>query len=187
MVRSPLVAATLVSLALFALPAEAQLVTNGGFETGSLLGWTLTGTSCSTGVLSTVAHTGTYGLRSGPVAGTCELAQTFATTPGEQYTFAFWVQNLSGSTPNSFDARWDGVSLYSTSNAPLLGYTEHSLVVTATSPASTISFVVRHDAAWHTLDDVRVASVSTVPEPSTYALMAAGLLGIMMARRRRRA
>src|SRR6187455_2463924 len=165
MVRFRLASAAL-ALALFAHPAGAQLVANGDFEHGTLLGWTLTGANCATGVVTANAHTGSYGLRSGPVSGTCEISQSIATNPGMQYDFAFWVQNLSGSGPNSFDARWDGMSVYSTLNAPLFGYTEQMLRVTATAPASTISFVVRHDPSWYTLDDVRVAAVSTVPEPS---------------------
>lgn len=180
-------ALSVMAVAMLSRQAEAQLVTNGDFESGNLLGWTLTGSSCSTGVIAGAQHSGTYGLRSGPVAGTCTVAQTIATTAGEQYTFSFWLSNTFGGTPNSFDALWNGVSVYSLSNASTFNYTQQVFSEIATGPTTTISFVVRHDPDFYRVDDVVVTATSTVPEPSTYALMAVGLAGLFAARRRRRA
>src|SRR5207245_4967367 len=63
---------------------------NGGFETGSLSGWTSTG---SAGVSST-AHTGSWAARVGsssPFNGDSSVAQTFA-APSTGGTLTFWYR-----------------------------------------------------------------------------------------------
>ena len=184
------ISAAVLALAVTSLRAEAQeLVTNGGFETGSFSGWNLAG-NCSTftDVFSAgPQHSGTYGAASGPIGSTCTISQDLATTVGQQYTFSFWVRNLSEGT-NSFQALFGAQSVYSVSNSAAFAYTEQFFAVTATSVNTTIAFVIRHDPSRYYFDDVSVvAANTTVPEPSTYALMAAGLLGIVAARRRRSA
>ena len=64
-------------------------LTNGGFETGSLSGWTGTGT---TSVVSSGAHSGTYAAQLGgtsPTNGDSSAAQTF-TAPAGSSTLSFW-------------------------------------------------------------------------------------------------
>ncbi|MBD0690948.1 chitinase [Streptomyces sp. CBMA123] len=69
--------------------AGTDLITNGGFETGSLTGWT-----CGeAGVQSATAHSGRYALQSTPGAGdTGECTQTVAVLPSSTYTLSAWVQ-----------------------------------------------------------------------------------------------
>jgi hypothetical protein len=91
-------AATATTTALLALggvllaqPASAD-VSNGGFETGSLSGWTSAGT---TSVVNSGAHSGTYAARVGgtaPTNGDSSIAQTFSAPTGStQVSFSYSV------------------------------------------------------------------------------------------------
>ncbi|MEU2506523.1 carbohydrate binding domain-containing protein [Streptomyces sp. NPDC007863] len=98
LVRNRLVASLGASLlgaaALVALPAPAQaaeLLTNPGFESGSLSGWSCSGGTGS--VVSSPVHGGTKALAGAVSASdTARCAQTVAVQPNTTYTLAGWVR-----------------------------------------------------------------------------------------------
>ncbi len=73
-------------------PPPPPGITNGGFETGDLTGWTASG--ASTSVVSSGAHSGTYAARLGstsPTNGDSSIAQTF-TVPSGTTALSFWYK-----------------------------------------------------------------------------------------------
>ncbi|MFG2143097.1 exo-alpha-sialidase [Streptomyces sp. NPDC048696] len=99
-------ATVLFSVVLLAQPAEAA-VSNGGFESGSLTGWTSTGT---TATVNSGAHSGTYAARVGgtsPTNGDSSIAQTFTTATGENQ-LSFWYDI---SCPDTLTYDWATATL----------------------------------------------------------------------------
>ena len=178
MKKTILAVAVAVGLAMGA-SAHAELVVNGGFETGDLTGWTNTGNF--TGV-DTSANTGTYAAYLGTTSGLGHLFQTISTIAGTLYDFSFAYAS-DGGTPNAFTASFDGNTLFSTTNDPVHGYQNYNFAVVASTNSTVIDFGERNDPSYLHLDDVSV-NASAVPEPETLALLGLGLLGVAASRRK---
>src|SRR5262245_3989853 len=172
-----LLALTLSATALLAFSSvrvcRAELVVNGGFETGNFTGWTQFGNTAFTGVLGgLVPHSGSFGAFFGPIGSNGGIFQSLATVPGQTYQLSFWFSS-SGGSPTFFQASWAGAALVSLTNPPPSGFTQFSFIVTATAAATDLRFTFRNDPDFHFLDDVSV--VAPVPEP--LSLLGWGLLG----------
>ncbi len=108
----------------------ANLLTNGGFEAGSLTGWEVTG---SLSVTAAAAATGAYGAYM-PTTG--RLDQVFATTPGQVYTVTARLRiDQQIVTPTWGGLRFQVVNSSWSQRAASPYYT------TANSPASVWTFV----------------------------------------------
>jgi hypothetical protein len=162
-----------------ATSANAQVV-NGGFETGDFTGWTVVDPSGFTNVGNDplFAHSGMYHANLGASPNVGTLTETFTTTPGQTYTFAFWLANdgaAGGGEVNQFDALWNGTPVLTQTNVPVSLYTQYSFSLVAPTASTTIEFDYRNDDDFFRLDDV--SATLPVPEPSAMWL---GLSGVAL-------
>lgn len=152
----------------FALQIAQPMVQNGGFETGTFSGWALDGILNYGGVNNAVTstasfvHSGTYGAELGAYGGLGYLAQTLATTPGASYLLSFWLANSSSGATQRFQANWNGSTLYSLLNPPVMAWTNLQFLVTATGASTLLQFAEENDPNYFGLDDV---SVTVIPPP----------------------
>ena len=70
-----------------------DLVANGGFETGTASGWTI---SANASVTASAAHSGAYGVRGGPAPSSME--QTVTLRPGTTYVLSGWGRVTASGT-----------------------------------------------------------------------------------------
>lgn len=176
-----------LALAAAATPSSAaELVTNGGFETGNFSGWTLGGNTGFTGVNSSSAHSGNYGAYFGQVGSTGTLSQLLNTVAGQTYTVSYWLSNLGGPT-DSFSASIGGNVLQTFSNSNAFQYFNFSFTAPVNGSPSLLEFTFRQDPSYWHIDDISVQGLAGgVPEPATWAMMILGLGAVGAALRRRR-
>lgn len=176
-----------------------NLVSNCGFESGSLGAWTGTATTIGpnyagvdSGDSFTTAHTpysGAYEAYLGGYLSTIALTQTLATTTAGSYLIEFAL--LNDTTPaspytNSFSLLFGGTTLFSESAVIAGAYTLYAFTGAATSTSTPLSFVSRNDGGYFELDSISVTAAAPVvtPEPSGWMLLGTGVLGVVGLRRR---
>jgi len=200
--KTLLLAATAAAALAFTAPAQAaELITNGGFEAG-LTGWTSSG---QVGVNTAADYQpccGTTGSEpryssnhfvdfgSGNLAGTDLVSQAFHDLLGSLYMVSFDLGAFGAGT-NSVTATAGGVSqvfVVTADNNNDTTFHNQSFSFLGTG-LDTVKFTVEAAGGDNTdalLDNVSVAGAAAVPEPTTWAMMLTGFLGLGAMLRRRR-
>lgn len=181
----PLAAVVAATALCFGGAAQADLVTNGGFETGDLSGWAVSSPDPNVGVDGQNPHSGTFGAFFGPFD-LVGISQTLSTIAGRTYHVEFWLQNEQDpfgiASPNSFEFNWNGgVAELSLTDQAAFGYTKYEFFLDATAASTDISFTFTHIPAFWDLDDVS----ANIPEPGSLALVGLAGAAAFFARRRR--
>jgi subtilase family serine protease len=156
----------------FTLLVGQPVILNGGFETGDFTGWTQSGNTAYTYVISNNAqfvHSGTYGAELGPSSTLGYLSQTVPTFAGQNYLLSLWMDspNITGTlTPNEFSVSWNGSTIFDQTNIAKIGWTNLQFIVTATGPGTVLQLGFRDDPYYLGLDDI---NVTPIPVPAFQA------------------
>ena len=171
----------------------ADLITNGGFETGTFSGWTVTNAASGSQVgVGNHVHSGAHNAYFGgtTIGSYDSITQTIATTPGDTYELDFWLSNLSPVGQCDFFVSWNGSVVAGSGqlNAAAYGYKLFTFNLIATGSSTDLEFSGYNYPNAFTLDDVSLTDVTPaapVPEPASFFLFAFGAAWLVIFAARR--
>ncbi len=134
-----------------------NLVANCGFETGDSTGWTRSGDQSFTTIDAVSAHSGSFGLDTGPTGTLGFFAQNLATKTGGSYSLCYWLSN-EGGPANEFQVSWGGMIIRDESGLSPFPYTQSCIDVVAPSDSTELKFGFLQVPSYFHFDDVSVAA-----------------------------
>jgi hypothetical protein len=185
-----------VGLGFAASQADANLLINGGFETGDFSGWTRGSDTSLSGVVGSptaTPHSGSFVAEFGERS-PGSLSQTIATTPGTTYVVDLFLGRgplIASGSVIFFQGSFAGTSFIDATAATLplnSPYIEYTGSIVATSATSSLVFNFEDQPSYIYLDDVSVTGPATppVPEPEIYPLLLVGFAAMGAISRRRK-
>jgi len=179
---------SLVAAMLLCMPllAKANLISNGGFESGTLAGWSCTGADLCQASTSNGSHSGTYAMVGFDNNGFATLSQTIATTAGQSYDFEFWSRDTIIHAGNILRYQLGAGPIVMVAQS--LAFMQTTDMFTAAGASTTVNFYFETDIGTGTwaIDDVLVKAAVAVPEPLSAALLGFGLIALGWGRRSRK-
>jgi len=203
-------------LCLCATAGNAAIVTNGDFEKGDLSGWTVNAGTDPSHPPIVIGYNNTNGFPNGaygesvpaPVGGLTSgayfssdfaaqsISQSLALTANTDYSLGFDVYAPQNGRNNPFDASLfaslNGTPISTVLSADSLtrGWVHYNTTFTAnTAPSFNLALNFLgggNTAADFVIDNVSVANISAIPEPSTWAMMMIGFISLGFIARSRR-
>jgi hypothetical protein len=147
----------------------ANLIVNGGFETGDFTGWnTQPAASGSLFFVGGSPHTGSFSAQFGATsAQPDEIWQSFPTAAGLRLKVSMWVLN-GGTGGDYLTVQWNGQYLYVSSPVaiPQAAWTRLSFDVLAVSNTSELRIAAYDAPSYVFLDDVAVETDNLLVNPS---------------------
>jgi hypothetical protein len=163
----------------FAGTAQANIITNGGFESGAT-GWSCTGADSCNFFGAGVTGRGFQGFDN---SGFGTLSQFIDTAVGTTYNFTFMSKTAFQLGGNQLGYGTTGLAHAAFAPATMhWAETKGSFVANSKKTAFQIYFATDPGTGTWLVDNV---NVKAVPEPGTFALMGLSLLGLGFAARRR--
>ncbi len=174
---------TFLLVLMVAVPTFAnELLSNGGFETGSLPPWAAGrdfcfGTCIPWQVTNSTSHSGTF---SATVTGNLELRQDFTPTAGSSISsVTFWtIAGFSGGAIDFFYTDGSDEEFTYTASNTSWTFVDASADVDTSKVLSGFSIWGGSPGGVYFYDDLSIVSGASTPEPGTFALLGSAILGM---------
>lgn len=167
--------------------SKAELIVNGGFETGNFSGWSVNSfaTSVQSDYGGFLPYSGNYFASLGNIGGLGSLRQTVSTSAGATYLLSMRLGS-DGETPNAFRVDWNGTTVYDQTDLPSTSGTYQLLSFYVLGTGSdTLTLYNRDDLGYLALDNVSIVPEIDPATGGSALSLVAGVIAMIEQRRRR--